>query len=300
MNFRVLVVDDEEVNLDILRRQLQRAGYEVDSAVCGEEAWEMLCRYPMHYGAVLLDRMMPGIDGLEVLKLMKGHPVLQFVPVIMQTAAAATEQVVEGIQAGAYYYLTKPFKREIMLSVLEGALRDYRSYRELLDLQQEAGTVMRRLHLAEFSFSTIQEGASITDFLAKLCPEPERVAIGLLELIINAVEHGNLGITYDEKGRLLRENALDDEIEMRLKDPKYRDRYASLRYKRSTIEDSQVVSIIIEDMGEGFDYPKFLGLDYMDRLFDNHGRGILMAQASFDTLEYRGCGNTVVVTLCID
>jgi len=112
----ILIVDDEEFNVDIIMDYLEDGGYNLETAYDGSEAWEKLQAEPEYFDVILLDRMMPNMNGMEVLLKIKEHPVLKTLPVILQTALAAKNEVLEGMQAGAYYYLTKPFE-EAMLQV---------------------------------------------------------------------------------------------------------------------------------------------------------------------------------------
>ena len=106
-----------------------RAGYEVVLAEDGLAALERLEENP-DTAAIVLDRMMPEMDGMEFLSRIKANPKFQDIPVIMQTAAAGSEQVLQGIQAGVYYYLTKPYDDVLLLAILEAALRDARPRRK--------------------------------------------------------------------------------------------------------------------------------------------------------------------------
>ena len=106
---RILAVDDEPLNLAIIEEYLcEEASYTLDTAENGEIAWSALEAACPPYDLVILDRMMPVLDGMALLRRMKADQRFAAVPVILQTAAAAPEQVREGLDAGAYYYLTKP------------------------------------------------------------------------------------------------------------------------------------------------------------------------------------------------
>ena len=98
----VLVVDDDETNRMIVAEFLAGHGYCLEEAEDGEQAWQLLSALPERFDAVLLDRMMPGIDGIEVLRQLKSHPQAARIPVILQTAAAAPDQVLEGLREGAF------------------------------------------------------------------------------------------------------------------------------------------------------------------------------------------------------
>ena len=103
---RILVVDDHEDNVELLRARLEARGYQVEAARDGLEALERVdARAP---DLILLDVMMPKLDGIEVVRRIKGNPKLPFIPIIMQTALETTEDKVEGLDAGADDYITKP------------------------------------------------------------------------------------------------------------------------------------------------------------------------------------------------
>ena len=104
---RILVVDDHPDNIMVLRARLEARGYVVDEAEDGEQALEKVHSSPTP-DLILLDVMMPKIDGLEVVRRIKSDPSLPFIPVIMQTALDTTESMVQGLDAGADDYIAKP------------------------------------------------------------------------------------------------------------------------------------------------------------------------------------------------
>jgi diguanylate cyclase (GGDEF)-like protein len=103
---RILVVDDHEDNIELLRARLEARGYEVEGASDGQAALDAVTRTCPDL--ILLDVMMPKMDGMEVVKRLKANKALPFIPVIMQTALDSTENKVEGLDAGADDYITKP------------------------------------------------------------------------------------------------------------------------------------------------------------------------------------------------
>jgi len=115
---RVLVVDDEPINLMIIREYLEGPLYDLDMVESANIAWQRLESAATAYDLVILDRMMPGMNGIELLRLMKADPRFNTIPVIMQTAATSPDQVREGIEAGAYYYLAKPYEPETLIAIV--------------------------------------------------------------------------------------------------------------------------------------------------------------------------------------
>jgi diguanylate cyclase (GGDEF)-like protein len=103
---KILVVDDHEDNIELLRARLEARGYEVFGANDGQAALDQVEK--VCPDLILLDVMMPKMDGMEVVRRLKANENLPFIPVIMQTALDSTENKVEGLDAGADDYITKP------------------------------------------------------------------------------------------------------------------------------------------------------------------------------------------------
>jgi adenylate cyclase len=121
MPARILVVDDNEINRDILVTRLQSHGYETLQASDGEQALAMV--RDLLPDLILLDIMMPNIDGIEVCRRVKKDPALPFIPIILVTAKVATEDVVAGLDTGADEYLVKPVDQVALVARVRSALR---------------------------------------------------------------------------------------------------------------------------------------------------------------------------------
>ena len=117
---KILLVEDNEMNLDMLSRRLQRAGFEVEVAADGSEALNRVRE--KEYGLVLLDHMMPGLSGLDVLRLLRATYTAEQLPVIMVTALNDSEKIVEAISAGANDYVTKPLDYPVALARIRSQL----------------------------------------------------------------------------------------------------------------------------------------------------------------------------------
>ncbi|MBS1189963.1 MAG: Response regulator receiver [Rhodocyclaceae bacterium] len=292
---RVLVVDDEKLNLLVIDRFLKQEALDLDLQTDPLAAWGRLQDPGSDYALVILDRMMPGLGGLELLRCMKREARFADVPVIMQTAASSPDQVREGLEAGAYYYLTKPYEPEALISIVRGALEDRHGRQQLRRRVARLEETQKLVTTVEYRFVTLDDIGKLVPVLAGLCPAPERVAPGLSDLMVNAVEHGNLGVSYKEKALLKWEGDWEGEIERRLALPQFQGRYGTVRCDRQ----ADRVVFTINDQGDGFDWSKYLHFDPA-RAFDPNGRGIAMAKMmSFTSLEYRGKGNEVVATVAL-
>lgn len=291
---RILLVDDEPLNLEILVDYFEgEEPYTVETADDGEAAWQLLQNPAKNFRLVLLDRMMPGLDGIGLLKRIKGDPRLAATPVIMQTAASAADQIREGLEAGAYYYLTKPYRRDNLLAIVHAALSDAETRSALSRQLHQHVNSLQFLDNAELSIRTLNEATQLASFIAQACPNPDSAVIGISELLVNAIEHGNLGLCYAEKTRLKQEDNWQAEVERRARLPENADKVVRLNYRR---QDGKII-LKVSDQGRGFRWQEFLEMD-PKRAFDPNGRGIALARMlSFSEISYEGCGNVAVATI---
>jgi adenylate cyclase len=118
---RILIVDDNETNRDILVTRLQAHGYELAQAADGEEA--LTAAKSLLPDLILLDVMMPKLDGIEVCRRLKGDPAMPFTPIILVTAKSDTKDIVAGLNAGADEYLTKPIDQAALVARVNSVLR---------------------------------------------------------------------------------------------------------------------------------------------------------------------------------
>lgn len=118
---KILLVEDEKDVRDLLVFQLTQAGYLVDGAESGEKGLEKL--EEKTYDLLVLDLMLPGIDGVEVCRRLKAKPVTRNLPVIMLTAKGEENDVVTGLDSGADDYVRKPFSIKVLVARIRAVLR---------------------------------------------------------------------------------------------------------------------------------------------------------------------------------
>ncbi|PXF55982.1 MAG: DNA-binding response regulator [Deltaproteobacteria bacterium] len=118
---KILVVDDEEDILELLKFNLSREGYQVLCAVSGEQALRLV--RSENPDLIMLDLMLPGIDGLEVTKRLKNDPDTKNLPIVMLTAKGEEADIVTGLELGADDYITKPFSPRILIARIRAVLR---------------------------------------------------------------------------------------------------------------------------------------------------------------------------------
>jgi two-component system phosphate regulon response regulator PhoB len=117
----ILVVDDEEDILELVRFTLSREGFTILCAASGEEAWDLLKTQRVHL--LVLDLMLPGMDGLALARRIKSEPSTQAVPIVMLSAKGEEADIVTGLELGADDYVTKPFSPRILTARVRAVLR---------------------------------------------------------------------------------------------------------------------------------------------------------------------------------
>ena len=174
---RILIVEDDEDILELLEYNLGKEGYRTQSAMTGEEGLELLRNEGCD--VVLLDLMLPGVDGLDVCKMIRGDRKLADTIIIMLTARNEEADVVTGLELGADDYLAKPFSPRVLLARIKATLR--RRNRQHADADEQPPVQVGELYMDPKRFEARINGKSITftptefNALYFLCRSPGRV-----------------------------------------------------------------------------------------------------------------------------
>ncbi len=293
---RILIVDDDDLNLDVLMECLKDEPYELVQAHDGVQALELLRQDQHGFHAMILDRMMPGMTGLDVMAELQADEQFKWIPVVMQTSAALPKEICEGMEAGVFFYLTKPYDQQVLIRMVHTAVQEGLKWKSLArNLRVQVKTI-GCLQQGRFRVQTMDEAYDLALLIAQACPNSEKIAFGLNELIMNGIEHGNLEIGYDEKTSLQANDQWEYEISRRQLLPEYADKFVEVVYERH----ADRIQLTVIDQGQGFDWSDFEEISPA-RLLESHGRGIAMAKGlSFDHLEYVGNGNKVVCLLSLE
>ncbi len=288
-NTCILIVEDDRVCLSLLEAQVEKLGYKYMSAENGLDAKALIEKHHKEINVILLDQEIPEISGIELVKIIKANSIYAKIPIIMQTGTEDKDFITKCIDAGVFYYLHKPIQEELLSSVIKSALKEYKYNLRLLQEKEGQTACISLIDECKYSFKTMEEAENLAYFIANSFPDPGKVIIGLVEIFYNSIEHGNIGITYDEKTKLIDGEDLHNEIARRLNCPKYKDKYTEVYFKRT----DTYLMVRIKDMGQGFDWRKYLEV-LPDRILDNHGRGVAQANSmSFDEVIFNELGNEV-------
>lgn len=290
---RLLLVDDDRMALAILEDACNVLGYQTKTAANGAEAYTMIREDTKAFDVIMTDRMMPVMDGLALIRRLKRDADTADIPVILLTGASEPDDLRQGVEAGAFYYLTKPARSDVVGSVLQAAMKE---------VNRRVG-VSSKLHSHQTAFGNIQilrmilrrpdEVEAVCSFLASLHDNPEHVVQGIYELVQNAVEHGVLRFGFDAKSKLIAQGGWDDALAARSRDPAY----AAGLVEATMIRQENGLILTVKDNGPGFDWRPFIKADPA-RASLRCGLGISRANAYiFNKLAYNETGNEVSAVL---
>ncbi len=286
---KILLVEDDSSSRIYLENLLDVNGYKYRSAVNGIEGLNVFEEYKPDI--VITDIQMPIMDGLELLEAIRDKK--SDAIVIITTAYGTENYAIQALQLGANNYLKKPVSNIDLIPVLEkyNAIITSRYSPEVFP-----GEFIYRKYKYEF-LATVQTIPKIVDklLIEASCEfennERINVELGLVELITNAVEHGNLEITYNEKQEALINNTLDSLYEKKQNDPKYKDKKIAIEF----CLDNTGYQWIISDQGKGFNWNSLADPTDEKNILELNGRGVYITGFLFDELEYSGKGNIVRV-----
>ncbi len=291
---RVLVVDADEIAQKTLSTYLRVNGYYVDEAKDNQQAWTMLSS-DVNYDLIITDNgivnSIVNANGTTLAQHIKNDEKLCDTPIIMVAGAGDHDDVRNGVRSGIFYYLTKPLDEKTLGMYASAAIQEAerkKAHEKTLEIRRLALGAMSE---AEFHFCTLEEARNISCLLGSAFPRPELATPGLYELLVNAIEHGNLNIGFDEKKRLLEAGEWEVEIEKRTNLPEHRHKKVHVKF----VQDAQRLILSITDMGNGFDWRPYMEIE-PSRATHGNGRGIAKANLlGFDRVTYVGKGNEVRV-----
>ena len=287
---KVLIVEDDKASRFFLESLLESNDYNFKSAANGIEGLNIFEEYKPD--VVLTDIQMPIMDGLELLEAIRDSK--SDTIVIMVTAFGTENYAIQALHLGANNYLKKPVSSQELLRLLK-------KYKAILSSKYSPDTLPGRLINRKFSIDFNTEYNKIPKIVDKVIIESNldiddnekiNIELGLVELITNAIEHGNLNISYEEKQKALDEGILGDLYNKRMEDPVYQNRTITIDFHA----DLEKYQWTITDEGNGFDWNTLPNPTDEDHILELNGRGVFISRFLFDKIEYVGKGNIVIAT----
>ncbi|MCP5103048.1 MAG: SpoIIE family protein phosphatase [bacterium] len=288
MNYKgkILIIDDNVDLLDYLKDFFFFFHYEVILAETGSEGIDKFREY--FPDIVISDMRLPYKNGNIVVKEIK--QIDKDVPIIIITGYSDHQLILSAMKNGAVDLLKKPFKPndlKYLINKIETLFKKIKVKLSASFVQWEKRHIVIRndIHVirsvVDFIFSNIDYISEDVSFMK----------IGLQEVLINAIEHGNLDITNKEKSELLDKGDYNKILKERILLPEYRDKFVDIRI----FSTPDYLKLTIRDMGKGFDPTSIPDPENPENFLKESGKGILMAMHAFDKVEYNEIGNCVTL-----
>jgi len=280
---RVLVIEDESALRRMLADGLEQRGHQVLLAHNGADGLQVFEKE--RPDIVLTDLRMPGKRGLDVLRHIK--TIQPEAKVVIMTGYGSEETAIEALRGGAINYLKKPFTFRDLYEVIE----------KIANLKnREINTECVREETKQVvTGNEIDRVWSVVNQLI-ICAEnicgtekTQELGLGLYEIIINAIEHGNLAITFEEKCTAIKQNVYESLLRERVSDPIYATRRVTIDYRMIPGE----LHYTVADEGSGFDWQNTVRSGLSGDPLAPCGRGLFLARIYLDRMEFNQKGNKV-------
>jgi sigma-B regulation protein RsbU (phosphoserine phosphatase) len=282
----ILIIDDNVDLLEYLKDFFMIYNYEVILAESGNEGIDKFRQFAPD--VVISDIRLPDKSGNIVVKEIK--EIDHEVPIIVITGYSDHNLILSAMKNGAVELLKKPFKPKdlkYLVTKIETLFKKIKVKLSSSFLQWEK----RHLKIS----NDIHLIPSVTDFIFSnidyIFGEISFMKIGLQEILINAIEHGNLNITYEEKQDLLTTGDYHNFLRHKASLPGYLDKYVDIK----VFSTPQYLKIIVEDMGDGFDLSSIPDPQNPENFLNELGKGIMMTLNAFDNVKYNNIGNCVTL-----
>lgn len=286
---KILIVEDDYGSREYLLNLINLEGYDVRAAVNGEEG---LAEYKSFDPDIIIsDIQMPVMDGLQMLNILRQDK--SDTIFIITTAYGSEDYAIEALRLGANNYLKKPIKRNSLIGLID----KYKLIIESHKLAKKAeGKLVKKDITLEFRTDIHHIPTIISQLVSEVGvklddSEITNIELGLDELITNSMEHGNLGISFDEKVEASNDNTMLQLYAEKMKIRKLAQRKIKVKYKLRP----KYCEWTITDEGKGFDWQLIPDPTKGAQLMELNGRGIFITHFLFDEMEYLDKGNKVRV-----
>lgn len=295
---RILLVDDELLVREELGAILEESGYDVITGADGEEGLALF--RSERPDMVITDVRMPRRDGLSVAMTIREEA--PSVPVTVITGHGTEAMAIKALRAGVTDFVKKPVRLEDLKAALSRMRAAHHKPSTEPALIHPAAVEVVELLWSYKLQNDLEVVPSFVDMLVSRCAASlsatgaMELSLALRELIINAVEHGNLGVSFAEKTRALESGSMTQLLQERGADP---ERHARRVEVQAHLKEG-LLTVQIKDEGEGFDGARLPDPLDLSRQLAPNGRGLLLARMSVDSIEYNDIGNLVIVTKAVN
>lgn len=288
---QILVVDADPSSRQVLCDQLADYGnIQVQHADSSSRA---LALFQAHHPQIIItDLSLPDAAGIDLTRaLCKQSPQIL---IAVMTAKPSNQLIIDSLKAGASDFLNKPVERDALKLVLS-------RFVDLVQRRQDRVFAPELIESAQLDLTLHSAGRAITPAIHAVLElirglvssrELQRIELALNEVVRNAYEHGNLGITFDEKATVCEAGSFDELLSKRSEFAQKQGK--RIRLHAAVSGGSLVCSV--EDEGDGFDWRAMLARNPLDDLTSLNGRGLFLIARTFEKVEYNEKGNKITLT----
>jgi sigma-B regulation protein RsbU (phosphoserine phosphatase) len=285
---RILIVDDEEILRNLIVKFMRKEGYEPIEAADGETAIEL---YRITTPTVVLsDVRMPGIDGIKLLNEIK--KIDPQAVIILMTGFGDEQTLLEALRGGATNFFKKPFNFREVADVINSIIKHKMEIDTSCFFSPALVEEAKQFELYTGNANIFPIINQISIHLRNIFPRSDiiNLKIGIEEMITNAIEHGNLHITFEEKNKAIAKGRFGKLIKERLEK---KNNYKKKVYIASLLQ-KDLLKVIIRDEGDGFDW-RSLPEPGSSNFLSFNGRGIFLTKIFYDEVIFTEEGNEVTI-----
>ena len=290
---KILYVEDDEHIQWLTSTILTSLNHEVSPASDAAQAWRMLEQNPKHFDCLILDKNMPQCSGLELLRAIRSSAWHYDIPAIMLTAEAGNNCLIECLEGGVNLYLTKPATQELLKAALEQVQAEMEKRLGLLNQSKQFSNALSCMSHAHFRIQTPSQASSLAWLLSQQAQQTDHTYLGILEILINAIEHGNLHLKPSERKSLLSKDDFRQELELLSKQSPFCTKWVEVDFS----SDDCFATIEVTDQGFGFDWQSSLNQNHSAKSWANVRGFHKIKNAGFINLHYRNNGRTAVLRM---
>ena len=292
---KILVVDDEELIIQLLRDYLNDLGYEVVTAYSSEEVLEKIGD-GFDFDLVLSDINLPGKSGIELLRIIR--ELKTDIPVVLLTGLKTLDNAISAVKNGATDYITKPFELKSVGQVIEKILKKQHRIQWQEQIFEHLQYVKYYFQFRSSGFSPGILSKEIAGILKKIQftnqAEIDQCELAFTEVLVNALEHGNLELPSQTKGSDLAGKSRFEELrEKRLQDSAFSQRSLYVTFEA----DLDVFTLSVRDEGPGFDWKRYFHKTQQENSVntDYFGRGFKIIKHISDEIHFNDKGNMITI-----
>ncbi len=285
---RILIVDDEIILRNLLVRYMCKEGFEPIEAADGESAVEL---YRITRPAcVVSDVVMPKMDGIDLLaRIRKIDP--QAV-IILMTGFGNEDVLLQALRGGAANFFKKPFNFQELLDCIRSIVKHKAEIDETNFFSESLVEEEKRFVIEMDKANIFPVINQISMHLKNIFPQSDiiNLKIGIEEMLVNAIEHGNLDITYEEKNKSIEQGKFGNLIRDRLSEG---DNAKKKIFVQSALTNT-MLKVVVTDEGRGFDWHS-LPDPLESNFLTYNGRGIFLTKIFYDSVTFNEAGNEVTI-----